>query len=148
MPLTSQQHETVLALEWLFNPENRGAGRTFAQAVALIRIAAQRPGQRLNCLDHAGVSVDQFRVNQFLLDNIRALVFEDEHLQRYFEVSQHRASFWFRDDMEPLMDWWPHLEVPLPPMVAEHAVESLFKSIVPPPAVITEVQNVSRWAYL
>lgn len=152
MPLSNQQHEAVLVMEWMMSNDHRRSGRTFAQAVALIRLAARNPGTRFSCFDHAVFTFGGVRdLNRNLVRQVREIIDRDAVLSRC--VQWRNETFHFQN-IRPIEDWWPRGSIDLPPEVAESEVESLFDSITglrkapllqPPPA---PVEGPSRWACL
>jgi hypothetical protein len=157
MPLTQQQREAVRALDWILEPdEHRRTGRSFSQAVALVRVAARYPGTRFGCQDHASSLVrgplGAQNTNRILLGYIRGLIERDDVLEahaHYASTVSGRESFWFDAAMSPILDWWPELEISLPPTLEEHAVERLFTDVTTPmPKPVVAADSLSRWAYL
>src|SRR5690606_28992663 len=105
MPLSNQQQEAVLVMEWMLSEEHRQTGRTFAQAVALIRLAARRPGERFSCVDHAYWTFGGPRdINRTLVHQAKDIIDQDPVLSRY--VHWRDTTFHFQN-MVPLQDWWP-----------------------------------------
>lgn len=150
MPLSNQQQDAVLVMEWMLSDEHRRTGRTFAQAVALIRLAARNPGTRFSCYDHVTLNYGNTRdANRNLVQQVRDLVEQDPTLS--VRVRWHDYTFWFQT-MPPIEDWWPRDSIPLPSSITENQVESLFDSITKirktPLVAPAPAEGPSRWACL
>lgn len=116
-------------MEWLYDPSerNRRSGRTLAQIIALIRIAARSPGVEVGGVDHFP--------NRDTLENFRyhleAMVNSVPRLSRHYERgsngSRFEVRFRFNAALRPIADWWPPESVlenllPLPPAIQEEAL--------------------------
>lgn len=97
MVLTWTQEEALKTLDWLFDvsDENRGSGRSWLIAVALIRSAARNPTRPVYYSDHFG-SQSQVNLRKLVLD----LIFRDSILSLYFSEGisnfRLRTSSWER----------------------------------------------------
>ena len=74
--LTERQAKSLDTITWLCDEGQGGTGRSFAIAVALIRIALRSPGRKVRFVDHYGTpySVEEMK------DRIRAMVAADPDL--------------------------------------------------------------------
>ncbi len=149
MPLTDQQRDAVQALDWLYSPGGRRTGRTFAQAVALIRMAARFPGQKVTLVDHAQTLGAQRHITEHTRDIVERLVQADPEISTHFQVRE--MSFWFSPEMPRIEDWWPDQEINLPNGVVEAELENLFQQVSesnnPPAEPEPPKVYPSRWSY-
>ena len=103
MPLTDQQLETVRALDWLFSPEHRRTGRSFAIAVALVRRAALHPRTDVRYGD-LPFEVTRANWEHTVIGMTQALIAGDPMLSPH--VTYHPE--YFRLDLSvAVQDWWP-----------------------------------------
>lgn len=115
-------------MEWLYDPSerNRRSGRTLAQIIALIRVAARAPGNSVCATDHYS-NYDSAANFRHHLEN---MVDSDPRLRSYYErttAARYEVSFRFNASMLPIADWWPPESVlenliPLPPAIQEEAL--------------------------
>ena len=139
MPLTDQQEQALQVLDWFADEDSRMTGRSFIQAVALIRAAARNPGRRVLIFDHFYL-YDQghSQINRRLLEQVASLVQADVHLRQYFQVSSPReAYFWFQRDMNPVQDWRPSAQLELP-------LELGLPSSLREGSLRTSIENISQ----
>jgi hypothetical protein len=107
MALSKLQKRAVLALDWLYSPDNRREGRSYAQAVAMIRIAARNPGLWVEINDHASTEV----ADRHALEGVLHLIHNDPYLRRWCErLPAQRRSFRFSSQMQPIESWYPQEE--------------------------------------
>jgi hypothetical protein len=116
MPLSDAQLRAVEVLDWLFDRGQvnlaeeslgngpRATGRTFAWAVALIRLAVRSPRLWVYYSDHLEVIVPTQNIRQITSTFVEDLVASDPRLAPFMEARRDR----FRLNLEaPILDWMP-----------------------------------------
>lgn len=101
MPLTTNQQAAIDALDWLFDDHIQKEGRTTAIAIAAIRKACRRPGERVWVWDHWTSGLHE-RVRGL----ISTFVSFDPRLSEPRWSSKH---FWLDLD-QPIANWQPSAE--------------------------------------
>lgn len=110
MPLTPKQVDAVVALDWLLDngDGSRRQGRTTALAVALIRQALRRPGQRIGYMDHLHAMPSESmhgRGELIMRQIVGGLVHADPVLRTYgWDLAQHSFKAVL---VNPVFTWWP-----------------------------------------
>src|ERR1700733_5810713 len=116
MPITElrpEQREALPALEWLLDPSIRRTGKSFAIALAIVRIACKHPGTRIDIFDHVPLNA----MRNLVLSYVSDLAGSDDQLRRHVNLTNRGIVISLP---EPL-DWWPPdfgfaMSVPTPPI--------------------------------
>lgn len=87
-------------LEWLLDDGARRSGRSTTLAVAMIRMAARHPGQRINFWDH----VPGHHLAEHVREQVRTLIHEDPHLGQHYTCT---AKFFQINLPLAIEDWLP-----------------------------------------
>lgn len=102
MPITELrafQREALPTLEWLFNPNIRQTGKSFAMALAIVRTACKFPGTRIDIIDHVPVNLMRDLVRTYIEDLARS----DLRLSGHFTTTQRSLTI----NLPQPLDWWP-----------------------------------------
>lgn len=106
MPLTEQQREALLVLDWLFDEsdETRASGRSLILAIAYIRQAAKSPGRMITVQDHCPIK----HAATFVLHRVVGLIEDSPQLRLYQRIWRPQNRFQLNLP-HPIFNWYPNL---------------------------------------
>jgi len=123
MPLREQQLRAIETLDWLLShdEDDRGSGRTYVMAVALIRQAARFPRTRVDFVDHIGGRRMQLHIGQL----VGGLVASDPYLHRFSEMRQGSFAL---NLPRPVDNWLPE-RTPLQQALNRASTEEIVQAV-------------------